>query len=297
MRCNHVTQGNYALRPGFLCCTVSDCRRSPSPVERHHRLHGTKQRPRSCCEGYTHGSLTTADIQGARPASRQKQHLPVQQTSQAEDLSALADINSSSAQPTAAAAVCRPNLLGMDPGMHPRVLIPRSTNRPDLTHSTADIEGAQPCPKDVCHHPRDTNPLSPAYRLASGRSVRCTKAPQSIPAHAGCVPERVPQHIPGGNLTRHCTPKRTPDKFAPLNTCAWCLLLHAAVGYSFLPARPYVASCCATHSVWQTYRAQRRDPRRLPRVQQQLEQRQLGQHPWLLPATAAAAAAVAALDV
>lgn len=187
-----MPQRRYALTFGFICCTVSDCRRSPSPVERHHKLHGTKQRPSSCCEGYTHGSLTTADIQGARPASRQKQQLPVQQTCQAEDLSAPADINSSSsAQPT---AVCRPNLLGMDPGMHPRALIPRSTNRPDLTHSTADIEGAQPCPKDVCHHPRDTNPLSPVYRLASGRSVRRVQAPQSIPAHAGCACACTPTH-------------------------------------------------------------------------------------------------------
>lgn len=76
----------------------------------------------------------------------------------------------------AAAEVFRPNVLGQvydddDPGMRPKVLIPASTNRPDLTHTTADIQGAQPHPKDVCHRPRDTNPLCPQYRLATGRSV------------------------------------------------------------------------------------------------------------------------------
>lgn len=79
-------------------------------------------------------------------------------------------------------SVCRPNLLGQftDPGMRPKVLIPASTNRPDLTHTTADIDGAQPDPKDVCHHPRDTNPLSPQYKLASGRSAEVTRMPSLV---------------------------------------------------------------------------------------------------------------------
>jgi hypothetical protein len=53
--------------------------------------------------------------------------------------------------------------------MRPRVRIPVHTQRPDLSHTTADIEGAQPLAKDVCHRPRDTNPLSPSYRLPAGR--------------------------------------------------------------------------------------------------------------------------------
>lgn len=177
------TDGVFLVKSLYLDTLGAEARCSPSPVERHHKLHGTQQRPSSSSEGYTHGSLSTADIQGARPASRQKQQqLPVWQPSQAEDLSPPADTgssSSSSAQPTiaAAAVVCWPNLLGVDPGMHPKVLIPRSTNRPDLTHSTADIEGAQPCPKDVCHHPRDTNPLSPAYRLASDSGMQFSASP------------------------------------------------------------------------------------------------------------------------
>lgn len=155
-----------------MLCTCH--RRSPSPVDRHYKLHGTKpQRPSSCCEGYIYGALTTAGIDGASPAARRQKHLA---TAAALDVAAaegleLSQHANSSSNSTTAAAVFRPNLLGHfdDPGMHPKVLIPPSTNRPDLIHSTADIAGAQPWPKDVCHHPRDTNPLNPQYRLATGR--------------------------------------------------------------------------------------------------------------------------------
>lgn len=150
------------------------CRRNPSPVERHHKLCGT-HRPSSCCEGYLHGALSTAGIHGARPAVRSlTKHEQLL-------LEAATDTPAEGASHQAAAAmagnVFRPNLLGQfadDPGMMPKVLIQPRTNRPDLTHSTADIEGAQPYPKDVCHHPRDTNPLNPHYRLATGRFVPAT---------------------------------------------------------------------------------------------------------------------------
>jgi hypothetical protein len=151
-------------------------------VDRYYKLHGSQhQRPNSSCEGYIHGTLSTAGIQGASPAMhsvpRQKQLLQELDTaadSTAAALNAACHMNSNSTALTG--SVCRPNLLGQfsDPGMRPKVLIPASTNRPDLTHTTADIEGAQPDPKDVCHHPRDTNPLSPQYKLASGRSARVT---------------------------------------------------------------------------------------------------------------------------
>jgi hypothetical protein len=159
-------------------CAVPTChRRSPSPVDRHYKLHGTKpQRPSSCCEGYVYGTLSTAGIDGASPAAHRQKHLVTAAASDSAAAAAaaagdLSQHDSSSSNSTTAAAVYRPNLLGHfdDPGMHPKVLILPSTNRPDLTHTTADIDGAQPCPKDVCHHPRDTNPLSPQYRLATGR--------------------------------------------------------------------------------------------------------------------------------
>lgn len=113
-----------------------------------------------------HGTLSTTGIHGASPTIH---NLSKQQQKAVSDLAA-AGVNA------AAAEVFRPNVLGQvydddDPGMRPKVLIPASTNRPDLTHTTADIQGAQPHPKDVCHHPRDTNPLCPQYRLATGRSV------------------------------------------------------------------------------------------------------------------------------
>ena len=50
-------------------------------------------------------------------------------------------------------------------GMHPRVLIPRQTNRPVFGLMTDDIVGAKSEPKDIINKPRGTNPLCPQYRL------------------------------------------------------------------------------------------------------------------------------------
>ena len=52
-------------------------------------------------------------------------------------------------------------------GMHPRVLIPRQTNRPVFSLKTDDIEGTKSEPKDIINKPRGTNPLCPEYRLPS----------------------------------------------------------------------------------------------------------------------------------
>lgn len=128
------------------------CRRSPSPVERYYNLQQRSEQ--QCCdystEGYEHGSLSTSGIQGASPCThtltKHQQLYPQQQQQQ-------------SAPESPGAADTRPK----------RAVA--STNKPDFIHSTADIDGAQPWPKDVCHHPRGTNPLSPEYKLATGRSA------------------------------------------------------------------------------------------------------------------------------
>lgn len=165
------TSARHCLFPSN-CMPSIPCRRSPSPVERHYKAT-QQQRPSSCCEGYLHGPLSTAGIHGASPThhSLTKQNQLLLEA--AADLSSSADITSSSTgNCSISTAVPRPNLLGQleaDPGMRPKVLIKAKTNKPDLTHTTADIDGAQPHPKDVCHRPRDTNPLSPQYTLATGR--------------------------------------------------------------------------------------------------------------------------------
>lgn len=173
-----------------LYVSPTPCRRSPSPVERHYKTTH-QQRPSSCCEGYLHGPLNTAGIHGASPThhslTKQKQLLLEAAADPTRDLSLPADSSGTSSSTAGGPAVSRPNLLGQleeDPGMRPKVLIKASTNRPDLTHTTADIDGAQPHPKDVCHRPRDTNPLSPQYTLATGRCVGlkcgcCCQAPCS----------------------------------------------------------------------------------------------------------------------
>jgi hypothetical protein len=52
--------------------------------------------------------------------------------------------------------------------MRPRVRHPQTVNRPDLSHSTLDIDGAQPHCRNLFQHPRNTDPLSPCYKLADG---------------------------------------------------------------------------------------------------------------------------------
>jgi hypothetical protein len=160
---------HFSTCSAHLCNACANwCRRSLSPVDRHHKLQGLQeQRPSSSCEGYIHGSLSTAGIDGACALPKAAAWLGTAAAGAAANAA-----SSCSSSAAAAVGVCRPNLLGLvpdDPGMRPKVLIPASTNRPDLAHTTADIEGAQPYPKDVCHPPRGTNPLSPQYRLASGR--------------------------------------------------------------------------------------------------------------------------------
>lgn len=54
-------------------------------------------------------------------------------------------------------------------GMHPRVLIPRQTNRPVFSLKTDDIEGTKSEPKDIINKPRGTNPLCPEYILPCKR--------------------------------------------------------------------------------------------------------------------------------
>ena len=58
---------------------------------------------------------------------------------------------------------------GGEKGMHPRVLIPRQTNRPEFSLKTDDIEGTKSEPKDIINKPRGTNPLCPEYILPCSR--------------------------------------------------------------------------------------------------------------------------------
>jgi hypothetical protein len=77
------------------------------------------------------------------------------------------------AQPAAAAAAAAESQGGngctngeADAGMRPRVRRPQTVNRPDLIHNTHDIDGAQPHCRNIFRNPRQTDPLSPCYKLA-----------------------------------------------------------------------------------------------------------------------------------
>lgn len=128
-------------------------------------------------EGYAHG-MGTADISGASPAVHSLTRAAAARQYAGKHLQ-----DSSDAQPAAAAAGAGAGAANgssdneADAGMRPRVRHPQTVNRPDLTHSTLDIDGAQPHCRNIFRNPRQTDPLNPCYKLSDSPTLPLPTGP------------------------------------------------------------------------------------------------------------------------